>query len=363
MTQPPHVGQTYLVGGAVRDGLLGRPVRERDWVVVGATADALRALGYRRVGRDFPVFLHPVTHEEYALARTERKTGAGHTGFECYAGVDVTLEADLARRDLTVNALARDADGRLLDPWGGLADLESRVLRHVSPAFVEDPLRVFRVARFAAELADFDFRVAPETLALMRDMAAQGALVELAAERIWQELEKALAAPAPGRFFEVLAACGGLADWFPELSECVAQIGEQCRVLAAALDRFGGLGWLVAPDAIATLCDRLKSPTAHRKLALAVATHARVLVAWRETLPDRLLEAVESCGALRQPAQFERCVRIAAALSGEDLAPLQARIERVRATSTEQLRAEGLTGAALGEALRRERLAVLAAPD
>lgn len=187
--------KTYLVGGAVRDGLLGRPPKERDWVVVGATADHMLARGFQPVGRDFPVFLHPRTGEQYALARTERKTGPGHAGFACHAAPCVTLEEDLRRRDLTINAMAQDGD-RLIDPYGGGADLRAGVLKHVSPAFVEDPLRVFRVARFAAELPRF--RVADATLALMASMDEE--LSALAAERVWAELEKAAAAPAPARF-------------------------------------------------------------------------------------------------------------------------------------------------------------------
>src|SRR5215470_5649335 len=198
--------KVYEVGGAVRDALLGLPVKERDWVVVGASADELIAQGYRRVGKDFPVFLHPTTGDEYALARTERKVGRGYTGFQFDTAATVTLEQDLERRDLTINAIARAADGSLIDPWGGRRDLEARVLRHVSPAFAEDPLRVLRVARFAARFAKLGFTVAPETLELMRQIVAAGEMEALRPERVWQETVKALATERPDVYFETLRA-------------------------------------------------------------------------------------------------------------------------------------------------------------
>jgi tRNA nucleotidyltransferase (CCA-adding enzyme) len=207
--------QTYLVGGAVRDELLGLPVRDRDWVVVGATPQEMAVLGYQPVGRDFPVFLHPQTHEEYALARTERKSGHGYRGFTVYADPGVTLEQDLARRDLTINAIAQDADGALIDPFSGQRDLQNKVLRHVTNAFREDPVRILRVARFAARFADF--AVAPETLALMRAMVAEGEAAQLVPERVWQELARGLMEAHPARMLEVLRACGALAVVLPEV--------------------------------------------------------------------------------------------------------------------------------------------------
>ena len=207
--------QIYLVGGAVRDRLLGRPGGDRDWVVVGSTPEAMTAAGYRPVGKDFPVFLHPDTHEEYALARTERKHGHGYHGFQVYAAPDVTLEDDLVRRDLTINAMAQDADGRVTDPHGGQRDLAARVLRHVSPAFAEDPVRILRLARFAARFADFT--VADETMALMRQMVDDGEVDHLVAERVWQELARGLMEERPSRMFEVLRDCGALARLLPEL--------------------------------------------------------------------------------------------------------------------------------------------------
>ena len=208
--------QIYLVGGAVRDRLLGRPGGDRDWVVVGSTPEAMTAAGYRPVGKDFPVFLHPDTHEEYALARTERKHGHGYHGFQVYAAPDVTLEDDLVRRDLTINAMAQDAEGRVTDPHGGQRDLTARVLRHVSPAFAEDPVRILRLARFAARFADFS--VADETMALMRQMVDNGEVDHLVAERVWQELARGLMEERPSRMFEVLRDCGALARLLPELN-------------------------------------------------------------------------------------------------------------------------------------------------
>ncbi|WP_052283747.1 multifunctional CCA addition/repair protein [Kluyvera genomosp. 1] len=209
--------KSYLVGGAVRDGLLGLPVKDKDWVVVGATPQQMLDAGYQQVGRDFPVFLHPNSHEEYALARTERKSGSGYTGFTCYAAPDVTLEQDLLRRDLTVNALAEDADGTIIDPYGGRRDLEQRTLRHVSPAFGEDPLRVLRVARFAARYAHLSFRIADETMALMREMTDAGELAHLTPERVWKETENALGTRNPQVFFQTLRDCGALKVLFPEI--------------------------------------------------------------------------------------------------------------------------------------------------
>ncbi len=209
--------QTYIVGGAVRDELLGRPNADRDYVVVGATPEAMLAQGFRPVGKDFPVFLHPETHEEYALARTERKTGRGYHGFAFRAAPDVTLEDDLARRDLTINAMAKAADGSLIDPFDGQRDLQARVLRHVGPAFAEDPVRILRLARFAARFSDFS--VAPETLALMRGMVADGEVDHLVAERVWQELAKGLMEDKPSRMIEVLRDCGALARLLPEVDK------------------------------------------------------------------------------------------------------------------------------------------------
>jgi tRNA nucleotidyltransferase (CCA-adding enzyme) len=211
--------QTYLVGGAVRDTLLQKPIKDRDWVVIGATPEQLLRLGYTAVGHDFPVFLHPQSHEEYALARTERKIGSGYHGFSCDTGAHIRLEEDLARRDLTINAMAQDVNGQLIDPYGGQADLHAKVLRHVSPAFAEDPLRVLRVARFAARYANEGFSIAPETLILMTHIVNQGELAHLSVERIWLETHKALGENRPDVYIEVLQQCGALAVLFPEIAQ------------------------------------------------------------------------------------------------------------------------------------------------
>lgn len=208
----------YLVGGAVRDQLLNLPVKDRDWVVVGATPETLLQQGYQQVGKDFPVFLHPDTHEEYALARTERKSGSGYTGFTCYAAPDVTLEDDLQRRDLTINAIAYSAKGEYIDPYHGIDDIHAKLLRHVSDAFSEDPLRVLRVARFAARFAPLGFTIAPETMSLMQEMTNSGELNALTAERVWKETEKALHSQAPQVYFEILHQCGALKILFPEIN-------------------------------------------------------------------------------------------------------------------------------------------------
>ncbi|NIP15260.1 MAG: polynucleotide adenylyltransferase [Pseudomonadales bacterium] len=344
----------YLVGGAVRDELLGRPVRERDWVVVGATPEAMVDLGYRQVGRDFPVFLHPETSEEYALARTERKTGPGHKGFECHAGPEVTLEQDLGRRDLTVNAMARAADGALIDPFGGQADLEGKVLRHVSAAFSEDPLRIFRVARFAAQLDDFT--VAEETLTLMRALAASGELGELSAERVWQELVKALGSKAPLRFFTVLHSVGGLSTWFSELADVELIFPE---AIDDALGRFAALGWRLAPEAAASFCERLRAPRRHRRAIGHIASHGALLAGWEDAQPSALCAALKSVGAFKPGDDHEMAVRVSAACAGRGARSLLELVERIRREVTTAGVGGSLTGAALGKAIEQARTRVI----
>jgi tRNA nucleotidyltransferase (CCA-adding enzyme) len=333
--------RTYLVGGAVRDALLGRPVKDQDFVVVGQTPDAMLALGFKAVGKDFPVFLHPENGEEYALARTERKTGAGHGGFAFVADASVTLEMDLMRRDLTINAIARDLEtGEHVDPYGGQVDLERRVLRHVSEAFAEDPLRVLRVARFAARYADLGFTVAPETMDLMRQMVQQGALNELTSERVWMEVKHALTTTRPSRFLEVLRECGGLAVVAPEIDVLygVPQVEEHhpevdtgihtqmvvdqaaklapgdARVGFAALVHDLGKG-LTDPaewpkhhkheengvQPVLELCERWRVPTEYRELAVAVCEHHLNAHRAVEVRPGTLLSLVDRVGAIRRP--------------------------------------------------------------
>lgn len=325
----------------MRDQLLGRPVQDRDHVVVGATPELMSELGFRPVGKDFPVFLHPLTREEYALARTERKTARGYRGFVVHAAADVTLEEDLRRRDLTINAMALDADGRLIDPHGGSADLDGRVLRHVSDAFAEDPVRILRVARFAARFADF--RVAPETLALMADMVRAGEVDALVPERIWQELAKGLMERRPARMFQVLRDCGALARIMPELDRLfgVPQPPQHhpevdtgihtLRVVDQAARMAGGLAmrWaallhdLGKGDTPAemlprhhghegrgvalarALSERLRAPAECRDLAMLVARDHGNAHRALELRPATVLELLERCDALRRPERFE----------------------------------------------------------
>ncbi len=355
----------YLVGGAVRNQLLGLPVEERDWVVVGATPATLLAQGYRQVGRDFPVFLHPETAEEYALARTERKNGRGHHGFVVHAGPDVSLEDDLIRRDLTINAMAQAADGTLIDPWGGAEDLRARRLRHVSDAFAEDPLRVFRVARFAARLAPLGFSVAPETLALMRAMSAAEELAHLSAERVWRELHKALATPAPAVFFQVLAAADALAHWMPELPAVIPALAAHWALLpeplSMPLPRYGALGWLLSAADLQALSERLKAPNDYRELGMQLATYGRQLCAWQQLSAEALLQALEQTGALRRSDWCAQVLRLAGACGQVDLQPLLALPPLLQAVPSAPLQAQGLAGKALGDALRAQRLALVGA--
>ncbi len=296
----------YAVGGAVRDELLGRAVKDRDYVVVGATPQDMVRLGFRPVGKDFPVFLHPQTQEEYALARTERKTGRGYTGFRFHAAPDVTLEQDLARRDLTINALARDEEGRLIDPHGGLADLRAGLLRHVSPAFAEDPVRVLRVARFAAR---FGFHVAAETLALMREMARNGEVDALVPERVWQELARGLMEAHPARMFETLGACDALHKVLPQWAQIDERRALAAVEIAAAQDaelpvRYAVL-WRSASDAVAAAAsERIRASGDCRDLALLATRFGAML--GRDNLDDaRIVTLLQQTDALRRPARFE----------------------------------------------------------
>jgi tRNA nucleotidyltransferase (CCA-adding enzyme) len=332
--------QTYMVGGAVRDALLGLPVNDHDWVVVGATPQEMITAGYLPVGKDFPVFLHPQTREEYALARTERKTARGYHGFAVHAEPNVTLEEDLARRDLTINAMARDESGRVIDPFRGQADLKQRVLRHVTMAFREDPVRILRLARFAARFADFS--VAPETMALMREMVEAGEVDALVAERVWQELARGLMEPRPSRMFEVLRDCGALAKLLPEVERLwgVPQRADyhpevdtgvhlmmvmdmSARLQAPLTVRFAclthDLGKGTTPPEILPkhigheersarllrkVCDRLRVPTDCRELADVVAREHGNIHRSTEYGAAALVRLLERCDAFRKPQRF-----------------------------------------------------------
>jgi tRNA nucleotidyltransferase (CCA-adding enzyme) len=319
--RPPGGLAAFEVGGAVRDALLGLPVRDRDWVVVGTTPERMLELGFRPVGRDFPVFLHPATNEEYALARTERKTAPGYRGFVVHASPEVTLEEDLRRRDLTINAMARGPGGTLVDPWGGERDLRDGVLRHVSEAFAEDPVRILRLARFAARFERF--RVAPETLALVRAMVAAGEVDALVPERVWQEMARGLAEPRPSRMLSVLRDAGALARLAPELDACwdarLARIVDAAAAAGAPLEaRFAALLHGLAPAALEAACARMRAPNDCRDLArLAAAEHATLADA--ATLDAaRTLSLLERCDAIRKPARFEALLRACEAIRAGD---------------------------------------------
>ena len=340
--------QIFTVGGAVRDDLLGLPVQDRDYVVVGASPDEMLARGFTPVGKDFPVFLHPKTHEEYALARTERKVGQGYKGFSFYATPEVSLAEDLARRDLTINAIARADDGTLIDPHNGIADIEARVLRHVGPAFVEDPVRILRVARFAARLTDFS--VAPETMALMRLMVSQSEVDHLVAERVWQELAKGLMEKKPSRMIDVLRQCGALerllpeldrlfgvpqrADYHPEIDTGVhimmaldyaARRGHALPVRFAVALHDLGKGQTALADLprhpghearsvklVDDVCSRLKTPSDCRDLALLVARYHGDIRRGPELRASTVMKILESTDALRRPQRFEQLLEACA---------------------------------------------------
>ncbi|WP_049623665.1 multifunctional CCA addition/repair protein [Frateuria defendens] len=402
--------RTYLVGGAVRDKLLGRPLVDHDHVVVGATPEAMLAEGYRPVGKDFPVFLHPDTGEEYALARTERKSGRGYHGFVFATDPTVTLEQDLARRDLTINAIAEDERGALVDPYGGTRDLEARVLRHVSPAFVEDPVRLLRVARFAARFAPLGFTVAEETMALMRRMVAEGEVDHLVPERVWQETRRALGEAQPSAFLRVLRESGALAVLFPEVDALygvpqraehhpeidtgrhIELVLDMAARIAPGDDRVGfsalthDLGKALTPadelprhighegrgvKPLRALAARLKVPTEHAALAEAVCRgHLNAHRAF-ELRPATVLKLLASLDALRRPERLEvflaACEADARGRTGHEDAPypqaayLRRAREAAAAVTAAPFVAEGLAGPAVGAALERARTAAIAA--
>ena len=399
--------QTYLVGGAVRDALLGLTVHERDFVVLGSSVEAMLAQGFAQVGKDFPVFLHPKTQEEYALARTERKSAPGYHGFVMHAAPDVTLEEDLARRDLTINAMAQAEDGRIIDPYGGQADLAARVLRHVSPAFAEDPVRVLRVARFAARFADLGFVVADETYALMRTMVENGEVDALVPERVWQEIVKTLSTSHPARFFEVLREVGALkcllpeldalfgvpqpAQYHPEIDSGVHSLmvlQQAVRLGADAPTRWAALlhdvGKGATPPAewphhygheergarlLEPMAERLRWPQEFRDLAVLSARWHGHVHKVMEMRPATVLKVLDGVDALRRPQRFEQFLLVCEAdargrLGFEDDDYPQADVMRrafaaMKSVSVQTLLAQGLSGAALGQALARARLQAL----
>lgn len=399
--------QTYLVGGAVRDQLLNYPVKERDWVVVGATVEEMLKLGYQQVGKDFPVFLHPQTKDEHALARTERKSAPGYKGFEVHASPEVTLEEDLLRRDLTINAIAQDESGSLVDPFNGKQDIERKILRHVSPAFSEDPVRILRVARFAARYAHLGFSVAEETLQLMQDMVTAGEVDALVPERVWQEFYKALCERHPEVFLETLRACGALKIIFPEIDalfgvpqpeehhpeidtgiHTIMVLQQACILTENPVTRFAALchdlGKALTPKdkwpshhghesmgvkPVRNLCKRLRIPNEYRELAAITAEyHLHVHRAF-ELKISTLLKTVEKLDGLRKPERYEQfliaCTADSRGRPGYEDRPypqadrFREALNIIRDIDIQPLKDAGLEGKQMAEAISTTRLSAL----
>lgn len=399
--------ETYLVGGAVRDQILKLPVHERDWVVVGATAKAMLDAGYQQVGKDFPVFLHPQSKEEFALARTERKIGTGYTGFECISNPHVSLEEDLLRRDLTINAIAQKNDGSMVDPYGGLRDINNKILRHVSPAFNEDPLRVLRVARFAARLHHLGFTVAEETFALMQSMSESGELSDLVPERIWKETEKAMTTESPQVFFRILKDCGALKVLFPELAilfgipqtatyhpeidtgihtlmvlEQAARLTTDITVRFAALVHDLGKG--ITPQSewprhiqhesrgkalVKQLCLRLKAPNNCLELGMLVCEHHLNCHRALELRPITIQKMFRALDLYRRPERLEpfllACQADACGRLGFEQNPYPQRhylktcFQAASGIGSKDINTDGLSGKALGNLIEEKRIAAI----
>ena len=358
--------KTYLVGGAVRDELLGLPVKDRDWVVTGATPDEMLKLGFKQVGADFPVFLHPDTREEYALARTERKQGRGYHGFSVYSAPDVTLEDDLKRRDLTINAMAKSTDGELVDPFGGREDIHSRSLRHVSEAFAEDPLRILRTARFAARLQPLGFEVAAPTMALMQQMVKAGEIEHLVSERVWQEIQRALHENEPGTFFNVLRTCGALAIIIPELDRddlYSAALGALRCVHDEAGDTSARFAALLSPLAENDARERsaeLKAPNDCQDLARLTTRLRPRILSMSGHQAEALLEVLDEADVWRRAARFKALLQaLHCALPDSEREKLDWLESAQRAAvdvQAKELMTQGYRGKELGEAIRKERL-------
>lgn len=399
----------YLVGGAVRDGLLKLPVKDKDWVVVGATPHEMLDAGYQQVGKDFPVFLHPESREEYALARTERKSGQGYTGFTCYAAPDVTLEQDLLRRDLTINAIAQDEHGEFIDPYNGRADIEKRLLHHVSPAFNEDPLRVLRVARFAARYAHLNFQIAPETQALMSAMAANGELEHLTPERVWKETENALTSRNPQVYFDVLRKCGALKVLFPEIDALfgvpapekwhpeidtgihvlmtlaiAAQLSPDVDVRFATLCHDLGKGltpkefWPrhhghgpAGVKLVERLCQRMRVPNEIRDLAKLVAEYHDLIHTISILQPKTIVKLFDAIDAWRKPQRVEQVALTSEAdargrtgFEASDYPQgrlLRAAWAAAQSVSNKEVIDDGFSGPAIRDELTRRRIAAVEA--
>jgi tRNA nucleotidyltransferase (CCA-adding enzyme) len=393
--------QTYLVGGAVRDKLLDIPVKDRDWVIVGATPEAMLEKGFKPVGKDFPVFLHPETKEEYALARTERKSGKGYKGFTFHTSPDVTLEDDLQRRDLTINAIAEDEHGNLIDPYGGVADLKEKMLRHVSPAFIEDPLRVLRIARFAASLG---FKIAPETMSLLKEISASDELDALVPERVWTEMEKALSGKYPARFILVLQSCNAMKKLFPEIEalfgvpqtkeyhpeidsglHTIMSLNQSTRLSDDPMIRFAvlvhDLGKATTPKdklpshhgheergakIIDKLCKRYRIPNKYRELAVNVSRFHLDCHRIQEMKPETVLKKLEQLDAFRRPERFEQFL-IACEADARGRAGFEDReypqpeyfqnaLKAANEVSSKLLQEQGLEGKALGQEIKQQQV-------
>jgi tRNA nucleotidyltransferase (CCA-adding enzyme) len=396
--------EIYLVGGAVRDSLLNYPSSENDWVVVGATPEQMTDQGFKPVGQDFPVFIHPKSSEEYALARTERKSGHGYKGFEFYTSVDVSLEEDLIRRDLTINAMAQDNAGNIIDPFGGQKDLEKKRLRHVSEAFTEDPLRVLRVARFAARYHHLGFTIASETMALMKSIVAEGEMAFLVAERVWKETSRALTEHSPQVFIQVLRDCGALEALFPEVDalfgvpqradyhpevdtgiHTLMALEQSVKLSESSAVRFSvlvhDLGKALTPETVLpshsgheksglplvkALCDRLTVPNSHRQLAMAVTEYHLHSHKAKELKPATILKLFQNIGALRDDRRLSDflycCEADARGRTGfEDITYhardyLMAALSAVKKVDISDLVADGVTGIEIGRQLKQRQI-------
>ncbi|MGK0498440.1 MAG: tRNA nucleotidyltransferase (CCA-adding enzyme) [Oceanicoccus sp.] len=353
--------KTYLVGGAVRDKLLNYPFHERDWVVVGAHPEQLLSNGYQQVGKDFPVFLHPKTKEEYALARTERKTAPGYTGFSCHAGPDVSLEQDLLRRDLTINAIAEDSNGELIDPYNGQQDINAKILRHVSPAFSEDPLRVLRVARFFARYGHLGFTVAEETLHLMQKISASGELSALPKERVWKELERALGEKSPQNFFSLLQQCGALAELMPQLlpinTGSLAQIKTAAEQQQPTTIIYALACHIIDPAQAETLNRDIKAPKIFAELALL---SSRFLQSCQQTFSDAqaLLTLLEQLDPFRREPRFRLFLTTSELVypANRTQQQLNASYQACAEINAAEFVRQGLTGKAIATAIKQQRL-------
>jgi tRNA nucleotidyltransferase (CCA-adding enzyme) len=351
--------EIYLVGGAVRDELLGLPVTENDWVVVGTTPAAMLQQGYQQVGKDFPVFLHPDTHEEYALARVERKTGRGYTAFAFDASPQVTLTQDLSRRDLTINAIAKSLNGELIDPYHGQTDLQNKILRHVSPAFTEDPVRVLRVARFVARFAHLGFSVAPETIALMQTMVSAGEVDALVAERVWKELSRALQEKNPEQFFLVLEQCHALKILFPELS--AANFVALARAATATDDaeiRFAVLCHGLSEAQVKALCKRIRVPSNYTELAVLVAKHEQSFQRALQLSTEDLLTLLQATDAFRREQRFQKFLA-AVGMIGEGARQIDwitRAWQAAKKVDAQQFLDKGAKGQQIADLIRGERI-------